>query len=102
MNAPTSREIERGSGCRNDAGATRSQRRLELLGFKLRAAAFEGDVEGLKKALGEGAEINSATQTGWTALDFSVRNCHDAVSIYLRRQGGRMGEQVWTGVGKTE
>ncbi len=93
------------SSCRDiDGTATTkqvpTQRRQELLGFKLRAAAYEGDIDKVKRAHNDGAGINSATNTGWTALDFAVRNCHDPVSEYLRAQGARMGEPVWTGKNK--
>ncbi len=96
------------SSCREIDGATTTKqgvsmrRRHELLGFKMRSAAFEGDIDGVKKAHNDGVDINSATITGWTALDFAVRENHGEVSAYLRRQGGRMGEPVWTRNGKIE
>jgi|WetSurMetagenome_2_1015567.scaffolds.fasta_scaffold392405_2 ankyrin repeat protein len=68
------------------------QRRQRWLDYKLRSAAYEGDLEYVKKAHSQGAQINGKTQSGWTALDFSVRECHDKVSSYLRSFGGSLGD----------
>lgn len=83
-----------------DTHGTETGRRREWLGYKLRSAAFNGDLDGVEKAHEQGAQINSSTTTGWTALDFSTRECHDDVSAYLRRNGGRLGEPVWVNAKK--
>lgn len=76
----------------NQSQDSAGRRRRMWLDYKLRAAAYEGDLEGVKTAHSQGAQINGKSDSGWTALDFSIRECHDEVSAYLRRFGGILGD----------
>lgn len=56
--------------------------------FMLYASAGANDINGVAKALAEGAEINSrGTVEGWTALMCAARNNHVSVERYLLSRG---------------
>lgn len=59
-----------------------------LANFKLYSSAGEGDVEGIREALNDGAWINSrGTMEGWTALMCAARNGHIKAVRYLIDSG---------------
>lgn len=58
-------------------------------GVLLRAAAHRGDVEMVELLLARGADPGLANPDGKTALDWALREGHDAVAEILRRHGAR-------------
>jgi len=53
----------------------------------LQIAAFEGDVEKMKKLVAEGADINEGNNRGWTALMYACRYRHEEAVQWLIDQG---------------
>ncbi|MDR2372057.1 MAG: ankyrin repeat domain-containing protein [Puniceicoccales bacterium] len=61
----------------------------------MRTAARNGDLNGVKELLEEGAQINDlGPKSGLTALDHAEDAGHRIMADYLRSQGGRRASEV--------
>jgi len=57
-----------------------------------------GQIEKVKQAIGDGANVNvrieNGTLRGHTPLDLAIRNGHTEVANLLRKHGGKTGEEL--------
>ena len=64
--------------------------------ISLHKAALDGNIEAVKQAIADGADVNAKTIMDVTPLDKAIEDNHTKTADLLRKHGGKTGAELKT------